>query len=138
GGTPPRADLAAEQRLAGLLVEAGRSGHVVTAHDLSDGGLAQALVESCLRRGFGVHVSLSADLEPFVALFSESSARALAEVGPSQADAFAALPAARGTPCVQLGTVRPHSSALSVDGLFEIPLDELRAAYTGTLQALFG
>ncbi len=137
GGTPPRADLAAEQRLAGLLAEAGRSGHVVTAHDLSDGGLAQALVESCLRRGFGANITLPAELEPFVALFSESSARVLVEVDPDQAEAFAALAAERGTPCARLGTVRPHSSALAVDGLFEIPLDELRAASSGTMPALF-
>jgi phosphoribosylformylglycinamidine synthase len=137
GGTPPRVDLAAEQRLAGLVAEANRSGHLVTAHDLSDGGLAQALVESCLRRGFGAHITLPADTEPAVALFSESSARALVEVGTDQAEAFAALAAERGMTCTQLGTVRPQNAALAIENLFEIPLDELRAAYTGTLPALF-
>ena len=49
GGTPPGVDLAAERALSEVLVAA--TGVVSSAHDLSDGGLAQALVESCLRHG---------------------------------------------------------------------------------------
>ena len=53
GGLPPRPDLAAERRLADILVNASRDGLVDAAHDLSDGGLAQALVEACLRHRVG-------------------------------------------------------------------------------------
>ncbi len=59
GGTPPIVDLAAERSLAELLREA--VGLVTSAHDLSDGGLAQALVESCLRNDIGATVALSGD-----------------------------------------------------------------------------
>jgi phosphoribosylformylglycinamidine synthase len=137
GGSPPQVDLAAEQRLAQLLGEASRAGHLVTGHDLSDGGLSQALVESCLRRGFGVQVTIPEGIEPAVALFSESSARALVEVRASLAEAFMALAEEQGVPSTQIGTIRPHSSALAVEGLFEIPLDELHAAYTRTMPTLF-
>ena len=51
GGRPPMVDFAHEQRLAQLLVRASRRGVLSSAHDLADGGLAQALVESCLRHG---------------------------------------------------------------------------------------
>src|SRR5690349_1218805 len=51
GGRPPRVDLAAERALSELLVEA--TGVLSSAHDLSEGGLAQALVESCLRHDVG-------------------------------------------------------------------------------------
>ena len=44
------------------------------AHDLSDGGLALALAESCVRGGHGCRVTLPGD--PFTYLFSESAARA--------------------------------------------------------------
>jgi phosphoribosylformylglycinamidine synthase len=138
GGTPPVVDLAAEQRLAGLLVEAGRVGHLSAAHDLSDGGLAQALVESCLRHGLGAHVTLPDDgLSPFVHLFSESAARVLVAVKRGQEAAFAALTTERDVACTPLGTVRGAATALGVEGLFEIPLDELREAHTATLPALF-
>jgi phosphoribosylformylglycinamidine synthase subunit PurL len=53
GGRPPEVDLWAEANLARLLVEAARGGYVTSAHDMSDGGLAQTLVESCLRQGVG-------------------------------------------------------------------------------------
>ena len=58
GGLPPRLDLAAEQALAALLQDASRDGVVTSAHDLSDGGLAQALAESTFARDIGVTVSL--------------------------------------------------------------------------------
>ncbi len=76
-------------------------------------------------------------MEPAVVLFSESGGRALVEVTPEQSDAFVALAAERGTPCVQIGRVRTFSSAFAVEGLFEIPLDELRLTYTQTLPTLF-
>ena len=88
GGEPPVVDLAAEQRLAGVLAEAGRLGLLSAAHDLSDGGLAQALTEACLRRGYGVQVSLPEEPSPFVWLFSESAGRALVSVRPGQEEGF--------------------------------------------------
>ena len=42
-------DLNAEKALAAVMVEASKRGLLSSAHDLSDGGLAQALVESCLQ-----------------------------------------------------------------------------------------
>ncbi len=56
GGHPPVVDFDAEIALAGLLHEA--TGLISAAHDLSDGGLAQALVESCLRGGRGARITL--------------------------------------------------------------------------------
>ncbi|MDT7648745.1 MAG: phosphoribosylformylglycinamidine synthase subunit PurL, partial [Pseudonocardiales bacterium] len=77
GGRPPVVDLEAEQRLAGLLAAAAADGLLTGAHDLSDGGLAQALVEACLVGGQGAAVELPPALDPFVALFSESAGRVL-------------------------------------------------------------
>ena len=77
GGRPPAVDLDAEQRLAGLLAAAAADGLLTSAHDLSDGGLAQALVESCLIGGAGAMIDGLRRLDPFVALFSESAARVL-------------------------------------------------------------
>ncbi len=81
GGRPPVVDLPAERALAGLLRQAGLEQLVTAAHDVSDGGLAQALAECCLRRGVGARVALP-DGDPFVALFAESVARAVVAVPP--------------------------------------------------------
>jgi phosphoribosylformylglycinamidine synthase len=136
GGAPPSVDLAAEQRLAGLMAEAARAGHLTAAHDLSDGGLSQALVEACLRRNVGARITLPAEHGPFVQLFAESTARVLVSVRQGQEQAFAALANERGVPCTALGHVQPDPT-LTIEGLFEVPLDELRAVHTATLPALF-
>src|SRR5690606_21994271 len=109
-----------EQRLAGLLADAAQAGHLSSAHDLSDGGLAQALAEACLRNGHGVEVTLPDSHSPFVWLFSESTGRALVSVPSGREEAVAALAAERGVACTALGSVRPANSVLAVEGAFEI------------------
>jgi phosphoribosylformylglycinamidine synthase subunit PurL len=134
GGRPPAPDLAAERRLAGLLAAAAAAGMLSAAHDLSDGGLAVALAESCLRGGTGCRVRLPGD--PFTWLFSESAARAIVAVRPGGQTAFAELRAAHGVPGEGIGRV--GGDALVVEGWFAIPLAELAEAHTAALPALFG
>ena len=134
GGLPPQVDLRDEANLGRLLVEAARGGYLTSAHDMSDGGLAQALVESCVRHGVGATVSLLGD--PFVGLFSESAARAIVTVRPDRLDAFLTMAASLGVPAGEIG--RTGGSALVVTDRFEIPLDELGAAWRDTLPAAFG
>ena len=134
GGRPPRVDLEAERALAAVLV-AGAAGRLLAgAHDLSDGGLAVALAESCLRGGVGCRVELPGD--PFTCLFSESAGRAIVVVRPGAEAAFAALAAGHDVPAQPIGTVGGDS--LRVAGCFGITLDELAAAHAGPLPALFG
>jgi phosphoribosylformylglycinamidine synthase subunit PurL len=134
GGRPPVPDLAAEQRLAGLLGAAAAAGLLSAAHDLSDGGLAVALAESCLRAGTGCRVRLPGD--PFTALFSESAARAIVAVRPGAEAQFASLRAVHGVPGQSIGRVGGED--LAVEGWFAIPLAELAAAHSAVLPALFG
>jgi phosphoribosylformylglycinamidine synthase len=101
---------------------------------MSEGGLAQALVESCLRHGVGATVSLLGD--PFVGLFSESSARAIVTVAPDRLEAFLTMAASLGVPAGEVG--RTGGSSLIVTDRFEIPLDELGAAWRSTLPAALG
>jgi phosphoribosylformylglycinamidine synthase len=138
GGIPPLVDLDAERRLGSLMAAAARSGLAAAAHDLSDGGLAQALVEACLRRGYGAEVTLDGEQSDFVQLFSESTARALVAIAAGREEAFESLAKHHGVPCARLGVTRERESSLVVSGVFDIPLIELRAAYTATMPRLFG
>jgi phosphoribosylformylglycinamidine synthase subunit PurL len=134
GGRPPAPDLDAEQRLARLLAAAAEAGLLSAAHDLSDGGLAVALAESCLRGGTGCVVRLPGD--PFTALFSESAARAIVAVRPDAEAPFQALCAELGVPESSIGMI--GGDQLVVEGSFAIGLAELAAVHTQTLPALFG
>jgi phosphoribosylformylglycinamidine synthase len=104
-----------------------------SAHDLSEGGLAQALAECCLRGGHGARVRLPGD--PFVALFSESAGRVVVSVPADRLAVVEKLAAAHGVPVRELGTV--GGPALELLGVCDIPLDELRTAHTATLPAAF-
>jgi len=142
GGRPPRVDLAAERALGEVLVTSAAEGLAAAAHDLSEGGLAQALAEASLRYDVGVRVSLAPvtgrdGVSPFAALFAESAGRVLVAVTPADEDRLSALAAEHGVPAVRLG-VTTTEPVLVVDGEFEIGLDELRAAHEATLPAAFG
>jgi phosphoribosylformylglycinamidine synthase len=52
-GEPPAIDLAAEKRLQELLVALASEGSVQSAHDISDGGIAVAIAESCFASAGG-------------------------------------------------------------------------------------
>jgi phosphoribosylformylglycinamidine synthase len=139
GGSPPQVDLAAERRLGELIAAANQLGLLRTAHDLSDGGLAQALVECCLRGGFGASVQLPDQPPggPFGYLFSETSARALVSVPLGRERAFIAQCEEHQQPWTPIGVVGSADGPLQVTDLFDIELPELRAAWSGTLPALF-
>jgi phosphoribosylformylglycinamidine synthase len=134
GGRPPAVDLEAERRLAALVTAAAADGLLASAHDVSDGGLAIALAEACLHGGRGCAVSLPGDA--FTALFSESSGRAVVSVLPGREAEFAALAGEHGVPATSLGVTA--GDTLEVEGAFQIPLTELREAWTATLPAIFG
>jgi phosphoribosylformylglycinamidine synthase len=136
GGRPPSVDLAREKLLGEVLVSGSRDGMLSSAHDLSDGGLAQAIVESSLRTGIGARVVLPGGTDPFVQLFSESAGRALVSVPRSEELRFTEMCDARGLPCTRIGVTDGRS--LEVQDLFTVPLAELREAFESTLPRLFG
>ena len=136
GGLPPAVDLAAEQALASLMAAVAAESLLSAAHDVSDGGLAQTLVEMALRRGVGATVSMAAVADDaFVALFAESVARAVVSVPADRVADLESRASAYGVPITRLGTT--GGDALTVDGLFSIGLGDLRAAHESTFPALF-
>jgi phosphoribosylformylglycinamidine synthase subunit PurL len=140
GGQPPRVDLLAERRLADVLVAAAHDGLVDSAHDLADGGLAQALVESCLHGGVGARVRLPDGTDPFVMLFSESAGRAIVAVRIAQDEAFERLCRAHNVTQRRLGATQGlgDEAVLDVAGQCKLPRGALRDAWSSTLPGLFG
>ncbi|MDQ1588245.1 MAG: phosphoribosylformylglycinamidine synthase subunit PurL, partial [Microbacteriaceae bacterium] len=63
GGRPPAVDLGREKQLAALLRAGSLESLIASAHDLSDGGLAQALAESVMRFGVGARVWITEIME---------------------------------------------------------------------------
>ena len=137
GGVPPKVDLQREKLLADVLTAASRDGLVSAAHDLSEGGLWQAVVEGALAGETGCRLILPEGSDAFVQLFSESAGRVLVAVPRTEETRFAAMCSARGLPAARIGVVDQGSDAVEVQGRFSVPLAELRATHEGTLPALF-
>ncbi|MFF4380161.1 phosphoribosylformylglycinamidine synthase subunit PurL [Kitasatospora sp. NPDC092039] len=134
GGLPPKVDLERERLLGEILIAASRDGMIDAAHDLSDGGLGQALVESCLKGGHGARIIVPEGQDPFVLLFSESAGRAVVAVPRSEELRFNDMCTARGLPATRIGVVDGES--LDVQGQFSVSLAELKDAHTGVIEAL--
>ena len=147
GGRPPAVDLAAERRLADLLHAGALQGLISSAHDLSSGGLAQALAECVMRFGVGARVWLNEIIErdgvdAASALFSESTGRVLVSVPREDDVKFRGLCDGRGYPVLRIGvTDAPGDGAdpsLEVQGLFTVSASDLREVSRATLPAAFG
>jgi phosphoribosylformylglycinamidine synthase II len=96
-GEPPAIDLSAEKRLIDCLVALAAEGTIQSAHDISDGGLAVTLAESCFAASssavgarlappvLGATVRLTDDSASAEhALFNERGARAVVSVTPAK------------------------------------------------------
>jgi phosphoribosylformylglycinamidine synthase II len=157
-GRPPALDLPAEARLHGLLADLAARRLPVGVHDLSDGGLALALVEATLAAGVGATVTLpdvlagggqgraaddgsgAADLPEgqaaLAALVSESATRVLLAAPPEAADELEAAAAQAGVPSTRLGAT--GGDRLIVPGVLDLPLSRVRDAYEGALPRALG
>ncbi|MFD5213962.1 phosphoribosylformylglycinamidine synthase subunit PurL [Microbacterium sp. NPDC058345] len=142
GGLPPKVDLDAEKRLAGLLGAAREEWLISSAHDVSEGGLGQALAEGVMRFGVGARVWLTELMErdgvdAASALFSESTGRVIATVPREDDVKFRGLCEGRGYPVLRIG-VTDTEPALEVQDMFTVSADELRETSRATLPAVFG
>jgi phosphoribosylformylglycinamidine synthase II len=143
GGRPPRVDLAQEKLLGDMLVNMSRDGMIDAAHDLSQGGLAAALADACLRFGVGARIGLGEvaerdGVDEFTLLFSESQGRAVCSVPRTEEVRFKDMCTARGYAFARIGVVDAVNDALDLQGVASVPLAELREAWSGTLPKYFG
>jgi phosphoribosylformylglycinamidine synthase len=143
GGRPPEVDLGREAALAGLLHAASQEALVDSAHDLSEGGLAQALAEAVLRFGVGARVWLGDicerdGVDASVALFSESAGRVIVSVPREDDVKFLGLCEGRDYPVLRIGVTDATAPGIEIQDLFTVTLEELQARHRGTLRAAFG
>ncbi|NDH63331.1 MAG: phosphoribosylformylglycinamidine synthase II, partial [Alphaproteobacteria bacterium] len=129
-GAPPPVDLAVERRNGDFVRGEILGGHVAACHDLSDGGLLVGLAEMCLAGGTGAAMRLPADAgTPHAYLYGEDQGRYLVATDDGNALVEAAM--AAGVPATLLGY--SGGDSLVVEGLFALPLAELRAVHEAWL-----
>ncbi|WP_205691151.1 phosphoribosylformylglycinamidine synthase subunit PurL [Corynebacterium hadale] len=136
GGVPPKVDLANEERLAKFFADVADHGGVTAAHDLSEGGLSQAVFEMLQASGKGADLDLAAAHEDaFTALFSESASRVLVAVTADRADALVERAGAAGVPAALIG--RTNAEGVLRFGSEQLEIAQLRDAWADTLPSHF-
>jgi phosphoribosylformylglycinamidine synthase II len=147
-GEPPQIDLAAESRLIKFLVAAAAENLVQSAHDISDGGLAVTLAESCFALvgaqntapHLGTNVSLDADADDAPAehaLFNERGARAIVSVMPSSLARLLESARQYGVAAQSIGQVtRGPGFRIEYKGraVIDSPLETLRDVWANSLE----
>jgi phosphoribosylformylglycinamidine synthase subunit PurL len=84
-GEPPAIELGAEKWTIDCIVALAAEGILNSAHDVSDGGVAVTLAESCFAaNGLGASVALTEDVAAEYALFGERGARIVVSVSPEK------------------------------------------------------
>jgi phosphoribosylformylglycinamidine synthase subunit PurL len=129
-GPPPFVDLALEKKNGDFVRELIVDGRVTACHDISDGGLAGAVVDMALAGSLGAELVVS----DFRELFGEDQARYVLTCAPLEVVKIITQAHVKGVDIVRVGTV---SGLGEVNfGGTVVTLTELSAAFEGWFPAL--
>jgi len=142
--TVPRVDFDANKKLYRIYHELVIKGLLASGHDLSEGGLAVALMESCLGSGIGATVDVSGlaactDLSIEETLFTESAGRFLISVDPGKEQQF--LSVAVDVPLVKIGATAEGPALRIQDGkkrMASLSVEEIVRCYREPLYRILG
>jgi phosphoribosylformylglycinamidine (FGAM) synthase-like enzyme len=134
-GAPPPVDLALERKVGDFVRGLIRSGEAKVVHDLSDGGLACAAAELALASNVGVTLNATSHAHAHFYLFGEDQARYL--IAATQPEALIAKAQAAGVHA-SVVAVAGGDRFGSAQGLFDLPLAELREAHEGWMPGFMG
>lgn len=133
-GRPPALDLDTEKNLHSLLAAAAREQLFLSAHDLSEGGLAAALLECSLSSGIGFKLELQEDADPGVLLFSETPSRVLVTLLPESVPVLRELCARYNISLTALGETGGEN--LDFGGYHTLDLAGAKAVFDRRLEEL--
>jgi phosphoribosylformylglycinamidine synthase len=153
-GEPPAIDLAAEKRLQDCLIALAAEGAVQSAHDISDGGLAVTLAESCFASSpvgarpfeaqgklavpvLGADVTLDEEGPVEAVVFGERGARAVVSAKPTSLARVREIARQYGVGAQEIGKVI-HDNAFRIQysgrAVINSSIEPLRDAWFHSLE----
>jgi phosphoribosylformylglycinamidine synthase len=135
-GAPVGIDLEAEAALQHAMLELARAKLVKSAHDISDGGFAVCLAEACIATGHGASVTLpsSEDAPAHALLFSEEPSRIVVSLPAGNVGEVGDICKRYGVPFEKIGRVTGQT--LAIDGVCEVPIEELSESHAAALDSI--
>lgn len=129
----PKPDLSLFAREIDAVHAAIQSGFILSAHDISEGGVAVALAEMSFKRQIGAKVEIPGDLSTEKKLFSETGGFVL-EVARDKMKALRALFAEQGVSVITLGETMAEPR-LQINGVIDVQISEAKHAWENGLRA---
>jgi len=136
-GDVPKVDLAKERLLIDALVELVQKDMILSAHDVSTGGLLVNVLESLFPTDFGAELELYCEERPDFFLFSEMPTRVVVSVEGSKADEVKDFLEERGLDWMYVGRItgeRILKVSYNGRGILEEDLDKLKEVWERSLE----
>jgi phosphoribosylformylglycinamidine synthase len=137
GGDAPYLHLEEEHALHGVLLAAIRAGRVRSAHDVSDGGLAVTLAESCFLGRAPVGATVAIETSGFrkdALYFGETQSRVVISCSPDHSDAILAAANDAGIAAAVIG--KTGGDTLRINEDIECSVRDLAIAHASTLERM--
>ncbi|MFA6743172.1 MAG: phosphoribosylformylglycinamidine synthase subunit PurL [Candidatus Neomarinimicrobiota bacterium] len=135
GGDAPDIDLTFEKRVYQATLEAIHKGIVSSATDVSDGGLAVALAESCItnpEKSEGASIYISRKLRNDELFFGESQSVIVLSINEKYLLDMERIASKNIIPCITIGRVKDNGR-LKINEIIDLPLTDIKKAYTETI-----
>ncbi|MCK9244831.1 MAG: phosphoribosylformylglycinamidine synthase subunit PurL [Candidatus Marinimicrobia bacterium] len=135
GGDAPDIDLTFEKRVYQATLEAIHKGIVSSATDVSDGGLAVALAESCItnpEKPVGASIYISRKLRNDELFFGESQSVIVLSINEKYLLDMERIASKNIIPCITIGRVKDNGR-LKINEIIDLPLTDIKKAYAETI-----
>jgi phosphoribosylformylglycinamidine synthase II len=137
-GEAPAIDLESEKRLQTCVLEMINRRLLVSAHDVSEGGLAVALCECAFGQATNLGVTVSAGaltgVRPDFDLFGEHQSRIIASARPADVADILSLARSSAVPAVALGSVT-NRGRIEIAGKIDIGREEGERVYEDSIRS---
>lgn len=134
-GDTPTIDLSFEKRVHNACLEAIRNGIVNSANDISDGGLAVAIAESCINnpdKPMGASIFISRKQRDDEIFFGETQSVIILSISENHLLDMERIAAKNIVPCFTIGRVK-NNNRLKMNDSIDISLDDLKNVYTNAI-----
>ncbi len=138
-GRTPSVDLEKEKQLHKLLIRLVEENLIMSAHDVSLGGLAVALLEGVFGTGLGLEINLYLEDRLDFFLFSENPTMVVVSLRKDFSETFKDLVEEHRLDWLLLGRVKEEALFTLTNNeerVFELSLDELEKIWESTLEEL--
>lgn len=129
----PYFDLDSEYKVQQATTALIRGKHIQSAHDLSDGGLFMALLESAMVNNLGFDIQSDSTVRKDAFLFGEAQSRVLVSVSADKAKALEAELNKQNVAFKHLGTVK--GNAVVVDGTNYGTVSEYKTSFDTSIES---